>query len=133
MGHRRLPPRPAPRAPASLLLWSRAAGACRQGHEIVPSSGLGPDWLGRQDQNALVSSLSLSLKVSLLSPRGLDRLPRPPHSICPSSVGLTGPVRSSVLVGKRNEEARAKGRSVARGMEIRRRDERLRRHTRPQR
>lgn len=64
MGHRALP-RPAPRAPASLLLWPRAAGARRQGHETVPSSGLGPDWLGRQDQNALVSSFVFKLKGKL--------------------------------------------------------------------
>lgn len=60
-----------PRAlPGYLLLLSRATTAGRQAEDMLIPSGLGPDWLGRQDHTVLVSSLSLSLKVSLASSSG---------------------------------------------------------------
>lgn len=65
MGLRALPPA-VPGPSGYLLLLSRTTKGDRQGGEILISSGLDPDWLGRQDQTVLVSSLSLSLKVSLI-------------------------------------------------------------------
>lgn len=67
MDRRALPPSD-PGRPECLVLLSQAAGSDRQEGEILILSDSGPDWLGRQDQTVLVSSLSLSLKVSLISP-----------------------------------------------------------------
>lgn len=63
---RALPPT-VPGLSEHLLLLSQATRADRQGEETLIPSDLGPDWLGRQDHTVLVSSLSLSLKVSLTS------------------------------------------------------------------
>lgn len=69
MGHRALP-LPVPGVSGYLSLLSLATKDDGQREEILISLDSGPDWLGRQDQTVLVSSSSLSLKVSLISPSG---------------------------------------------------------------
>lgn len=66
MSPRVLPPT-VPGLSEYLLLLSQATRADRQAEEMLIPSDSGPDWLGRQDHTVLVSSLSLSLKVSLNS------------------------------------------------------------------
>lgn len=66
MSPRALPPTVPGRSEHLLLLFQASRGG-RQGGEMLIPSDLGPDWPGRQDQTVLVSSLSLSLKVSLIA------------------------------------------------------------------